>query len=202
VIDVYLEVGQKRVFACAVDWPGWSRSGKTEDDAIGALLAYADRYAPVAKRAGLKLPAAREAKVVERVRGSATTDFGAPGELPEVDKAKVTPATGKRIAALVAAAWDTFDDVVKHAPLELRKGPRGGGRNRDKIVEHVRGAEEGYARAFGVRDKENLHAALLDAIEHGRTREDGGGWPPRKAARRIAWHALDHAWEIEDRTEK
>jgi hypothetical protein len=27
------------------------------------------------------------------------------------------------------------------------------------------------------------------------------GWPPRYAARRIAWHALDHAWEIEDRSE-
>ena len=26
-------------------------------------------------------------------------------------------------------------------------------------------------------------------------------WPPRYAAARIAWHALDHAWEIEDRTE-
>ena len=29
----------------------------------------------------------------------------------------------------------------------------------------------------------------------------GRKWPPRYAARRIAWHALDHAWEIEDRTE-
>jgi hypothetical protein len=33
---------------------------------------------------------------------------------------------------------------------------------------------------------------------------DGGplaekGWPARYAARRIAWHALDHAWEMEDR---
>ncbi len=27
------------------------------------------------------------------------------------------------------------------------------------------------------------------------------GWPARCAARRIAWHALDHAWEIEDRSE-
>lgn len=27
------------------------------------------------------------------------------------------------------------------------------------------------------------------------------GWPARYAARRIAWHVLDHAWEIEDRSE-
>jgi hypothetical protein len=25
------------------------------------------------------------------------------------------------------------------------------------------------------------------------------GWPARYGARRIAWHALDHAWEIQDR---
>ena len=29
----------------------------------------------------------------------------------------------------------------------------------------------------------------------------GRKWPPRYAARRIAWHVLDHAWEIEDRTD-
>ena len=29
----------------------------------------------------------------------------------------------------------------------------------------------------------------------------GKKWPPRYAARRIAWHAIDHAWEIEDRTD-
>jgi hypothetical protein len=29
----------------------------------------------------------------------------------------------------------------------------------------------------------------------------GRHWPQRYAARRIAWHALDHAWEIDDRTD-
>jgi hypothetical protein len=27
------------------------------------------------------------------------------------------------------------------------------------------------------------------------------GWPPRTAARRIAWHVLDHQWEIGDKSE-
>ena len=27
------------------------------------------------------------------------------------------------------------------------------------------------------------------------------GWTIRYAARRIAWHVLDHAWEMTDRTE-
>ena len=29
----------------------------------------------------------------------------------------------------------------------------------------------------------------------------GKKWPVRYAARRVAWHALDHAWEIEDRSD-
>ncbi len=29
----------------------------------------------------------------------------------------------------------------------------------------------------------------------------GRRWTARYAAHRIAWHALDHAWEIEDRSE-
>ena len=28
----------------------------------------------------------------------------------------------------------------------------------------------------------------------------GRKWTSRYAARRVAWHALDHAWEIEDRS--
>ena len=53
---VYLELGSKRVFACTLDWPGWCRSGKTEELALEALAAYADRYAEVAKEAGIAFP--------------------------------------------------------------------------------------------------------------------------------------------------
>ena len=52
-IAIYLEIGAKRTFACAVDWPGWSRSGRDEDQAITALLDSAPRYAklcPAPKR--------------------------------------------------------------------------------------------------------------------------------------------------------
>jgi len=28
-----------------------------------------------------------------------------------------------------------------------------------------------------------------------------GGWTTRYAARRIAWHVLEHAWEMQDRAE-
>lgn len=153
----------------------------------------------MAQRAGLKLPASLSLRVVERIPGTGSTEFGVPGELSAADSKKMTAAAGKRLAALVEAAWQTFADVAAHAPAELRKGPRGGGRDRDKIVEHVLGAEDGYGRMLGVRvGDDERRPAILEAIRRGQTRDKG--WTPRYAARRIAWHALDHAWEIEDRS--
>jgi hypothetical protein len=48
-----------------------------------------------------------------------------------------------------------------------------------------------------------MRAAMLDTLRAAREGGPLGGrrWPARYAAHRIAWHALDHAWEIEDRTE-
>src|SRR5258708_25369799 len=163
MIAVYLEVGQKRVFACAVDWPGWCRAGRDEQQALEALRASAPRYAVVAREAGVKFSAsaATDFEVVERVPGSATTDFGAPGTVPALDLEPLKKAEAERLATLVEACWTVFDRVVAGAPPELRKGPRGGGRDRDKIVEHVLGAEaEAYARKIGLRLRQ---PALTDA---------------------------------------
>src|SRR4051794_20180137 len=126
----YLEVGPKRIFACAIDWPGWCRSGKTEDDALEALAAYADRYAPVAAGAKVRFPkSAANIDVVETVKGSASTDFGVPGEPCADDFKKLTKAQAERQAAFVESAWRVLDRVAKGAPTSLRKGPRGGGRD-------------------------------------------------------------------------
>jgi len=210
---VYLEVGAKKVFACAVDWPGWCRSAKTEEEALEALADYDPRYRVVAKAAKLTFPksAASSFDVVERIKGNATTDFGAPGVIPKLAKDALTKAQAERRAALVEASWKEFASVVKGAPASLRKGPRGGGRDRDKIVAHVADAEFAYARKFGVRHKQSadpkavtaMRSDLLAALRA--ARGDGmpadGTWPARYTAHRVAWHVLDHAWEIEDRSE-
>jgi hypothetical protein len=212
---VYLEVGKKRVFACSLDWPGWCRSGRTEEAALEALAAYVPRYTPVATRAGLVLPlaAGEEFEVVERLPGSASTDFGVPEQFATSDADPLTGPEAARLTALVIAAWETFDRVATTAPAELRKGPRGGGRDRDKMIDHVLASEVSYARKLGIKHKllamgdTAAIAALRNAITAVlRQPSDGAppvpnGWPPRYAARRIAWHALDHAWEMEDRTE-
>jgi len=208
-------VGKKRVFACALDWPGWCRAGKDEQLALEELAAYAPRYAVVAEQAKIAFPdrTAEGLKVVERLPGSSTTDFGAPGEIAGADAKRATGDQAERLAALVTASWAVFDRVRAGAPAKLRKGPRGGGRDRDKMVDHVLGAEAAYARKLGVKhrqpaiDDEAAIAALRDDIvEVLRVPSDGTppvpkGWPPRYAARRIAWHALDHAWEMEDRSD-
>jgi hypothetical protein len=197
---VYLEVGAKKVFACAVDWVGWCRSGKTEEEALEALAEYADRYRVVPERAGVQFAKQHTFKVVERVKGNATTDFGAPGVAPKLDAPPLTKAQAAKLVKLVEATWWVFDRVVKGAPAKLRKGPRGGGRDRDKMVDHVREAEKAYAAKLGLppkeRDREAIAVALQTAVGKGDWK-----WPPRYAARRIAWHVLDHAWEIEDKSD-
>jgi hypothetical protein len=200
---VYLEVGAKKVFACSLDWPGWCRAAKTDDEALHALAAYAERYRPVAEAAGLRLPksAADTFDVVERLKGDPTTDFGAPGVPAAADGEPLTKAQAGRLATIVEAAWALFDRVAAHAPAELRKGPRGGGRDRDKMVAHVVDAEVAYFRKVGVRDG---RAAFVDALRAAREPQpelETRSWPWRYTARRVAWHALDHAWEMEDRSE-
>ena len=209
-IRVVIEEAPKRVFVSALDWPGWSRSGKTEEQAVEVFLAAAPRYAKAVARAGMT-PATdgNELEVVERVPGGSGTEFGVPSTIGEADRAPVDAAEAARLASLVDAAWAEFDAVAAAAPEELRKGPRGGGRDRSKIVEHVNGADHAYAGEIGLprdRPKEAtaLRAAMLDVL---RAPSDGSPlagrkWTQRYAARRIAWHALDHAWEIEDRTER
>lgn len=206
---VYLEVGKRRVFASAADWPGWARAGKDEPSALEALAVAVSRYAPVAKAARIAFAPSTGLDVVERLPGDATTDFGAPGAIAKSEFKRLTKKEAGRLSALVAASWTVFDRVVEKAPASLRKGPRGGGRDRDEIVEHVLGAEIMYARKLGlrlkppgsgdsgaVREHRNAIVAGLRAGSKGMTE---GGWPARYVARRMAWHVLDHAWEIEDR---
>ncbi|HEY6276754.1 MAG TPA: hypothetical protein VIX86_10525 [Streptosporangiaceae bacterium] len=214
-LRIYLEEGKRWVFACALDWTGWCRRGRSAELAMETLAAYAPRYAVAVRRAGLPAGpgAPEEFTVTERLTSRYGADFGAPMEIPASDYAPVDEATAGLMTALVRASWEVFDQVAAGAPEELRKGPRGGGRDRDKMAAHVHGADHAYARKLGVRHRQPAagDAAAVAALRAGICEVlarpgDGqpqvaGGWPPRYAARRIAWHALDHAWEIEDRSQ-
>ncbi len=220
-LRVVVEVGSKKTFASALDWPGWSRSGRGEAQALEALLAYGPRYAVVAKRARVAFdpPATVQGlDVAERLAGGGSTDFGVPGEAARAEDEAISAAEAKRLTALLKAAWATFDAVAARAvDVELAKGPRGGGRDLDKIVEHVRGAELAYLAQLGSRPPPDADSAAdgLETIRNAfvetltahvrgaplpNPRKTKKPWPPRYAVRRSAWHTLDHAWEIEDRS--
>jgi hypothetical protein len=204
---ICLEVVPKRAFASALEWPGWSRSGKTAEDAITTLADYAARYAPVAERAGHPLPGHAEEnfEVIEQIGGDGSTSYGVPGKGAAWERTAVDAAEAKRLTAIVVAAWDTLAEVAATAPAVLRKGPRGGGRDRDPIVQHVAEAELAYIRKLGVRGVKESEQARRAIVEILSQPSDGPpaepkGWSMRYAARRIAWHTLDHAWEIEDKS--
>ena len=220
-IPVYLEAGSKRTFAGAIDWPGWCRSGRDEASALEALVAYGPRYARAIQAAHLEieLPAAPSGLVVtERLEGSATTDFGAPDKAPAADGRPIDEGELGRLSALLEACWLAFDAAARAAEgKHLRKGPRGGGRDLPKIVEHVVDANRAYLARLAWKPTTDLEAnpaaqmtQMLDDILKAvaaavagdlPTRGPRGGklWVPRYFVRRIAWHVLDHAWEIEDR---
>ena len=220
-IAVCLEVAPKQTFASALDWPGWCRAGRGEGAALEALASYARRYAPVAGQAGVSFPSTVAFHVVERMPGGPATAFAAPEcrrPFPQItakaERAKVTPAAARRLADLVTAAWMTFDEIAAASLAELRKGPRGGGRDRDEIIGHVTRAETAYARKLGVKLKQSAIGDIA-AIEELReviaavvgAPSDGSpvvpnGWTTRYAARRIAWHVLEHAWEMQDRAQR
>ena len=215
-IRVMIEQGKKKTVASAFDWPGWDRGGKSEDEALAVLATYRPRYARVAELAGLadEFLATGKMKVVERVTGTGMTDFytlSARAAGPE--QWPMSKSECERKIALLLACWAYFDDVASRVSGELRKGPRGGGRDRDRIVRHTNGAEiVEFAVKVGVvsspaawqkADKAQLRAhrdAFSAAIrEYNVRRAPARTWTVQFLIRRCCYHMLDHAWEMEDR---
>ncbi len=214
-VRVLLEKGKKkRVVASAFDWPGWDRSVKIGGDALNALDSYRPRYAKVAELAGYGdgFRALGELDVVEEVEGIGMTDYyGVSGRAATTEHDALSDAEFERKLALLQACWITFDEVASRVSAELRKGPRGGGREKDRIIRHVNGAEiDEFAPKVGVKvpletrdDPKALRsyrAAFADALrEHHERGESARSWALQFLIRRCAWHMLDHAWELEDR---
>lgn len=222
-MNVYLEIGKKRAFAGALEWPGWCRSGKDEAAALETLFQYAPRYGRAIAAAGLGFePPAEIAAftIIERLPGNAGTDFGAPAVAPSADSAPVNEAELAKFRALFEALWGTFDAAAHAAEgKELRTGPRGGGRDLPGIIRHVFEAELAYLNQLGGKfpglhpqtgpqEQFNLlRQTILTALGAAARGElplvgphGGRRWTPRFFIRYAAWHLLDHTWELEDRT--
>jgi hypothetical protein len=212
---VMLEMGPKgkKVVAVAPDWPGLSRGAKSEETAIERLRSYLPRYAPVAMVAGMdaEFAAIATLDVVERYSGTGSTDFwGISFAFSDIDRQAMSSEALERELTLMRSCWAFFDDVRARVSAELRKGPRGGGRDRDQIVRHVLGTEQDWAKKLGLptsqdampTDEElNSHRdAYCQAIQAFHSQgKMARTWPLRFLIRHTAFHTMDHAWEMEDK---
>jgi hypothetical protein len=215
-LRVALELGPKgkKLAAVAPDWPGLERGAKTAEAAIEALRAYMPRYAAVAKLAGLDEEFGKiiDVQVVEQYEGPGSTDFwGISFGFSNFDQQEMSRDRLDRELSLMQACWKYFDGVRARVSSEMLKGPRGGGRNRDRIVSHTIGVEQDWAKKLGVRvpvgevvtDSRGLKKYRTDYCAAIRAFHAEGRrartWPLRYLIRHTAYHTMDHAWEMEDK---
>jgi hypothetical protein len=204
----------KRWVAVAADWTGLERGAKTEDEAVEKLVRYVPRYLPIAKRAGLdvELAAQTEVDIIGRYPGTGSTDFWGISFAPSpLDHEPFDAPTFDRGVRLLRAAWTEFDETAARVSADLRLGVRGGGRSRDRIVEHVLRVE-GLDFSDRVKVPSELEEQVTPGgLAHHRDRfveamrawyEEGkplGKWTIPYLARHTAYHVLDHTWEMQDR---
>jgi hypothetical protein len=217
-IRVVLEGGPKakKFVAYAIDWPGWSRGAKTPDEAFETFAAYQNRYRAIAVRAGLEneFDEARALEVVEERVGTGSVDFWAISFSPSsFEQEPMDAAELERKITVLQACWDYFDEVAARVSPQMRKGPRGGGRDRDTIIRHtVRVESEDFAKKVGLAIPERgalepgalepYRASYLDAMrayQRGEAKRAMRSWTLAFLIRHSAFHTMDHAWEMEDK---
>jgi hypothetical protein len=205
----------KKAVAFALDWPGWTRGAKTPELALEALEAYRERYRPVAVAAGMadEFDAAGPLEVVEDQVGAGSTDFWGISFAPAGHEQEPMGATEiDRKIGLLHACWGFFDAVAARVSAEMRRGPRGGGRDRDEIIRHtIRVESEDFAKRLGLRVPEGgaltpkgLSAYRESYVATMRAYNAGEGkrmrsWNLPFLIRHSAFHAMDHAWEMQDK---
>ena len=206
----------KRSVAFSIDWPGWSRGSKTSELALETLEAYRERYRPVMSLAGMarEFDAAGPLEIVEDRVGTGSTDFWGISFSPcSAEQGPMTDAELERRITILRACWTYFDGVAARVSPEMRKGPRGGGRDRDRIIRHtIRTESEDFAKQVGLRIPEGAaltpdglrshretYVAAMRAYNAGEVKRRMRSWTLPYLIRHSAYHTLDHAWEMEDK---
>jgi hypothetical protein len=206
----------KRAVAFSLDWPGWSRGASSAELAVERLESYRDRYRPVARLARMArdFDAAGPVEIVEDRVGTGSTDFWGISFSPSsTEHGPMGEAELQRGIKLLRACWAFFDGVAAQVSPEMRKGPRGGGRDRDQIIGHtLRTESESFARQVGLRLEEGAtltpaglrqyrlaYIAAMRAYNAGKVERRMRSWTLPFLIRHSAFHTLDHAWEMQDK---
>src|SRR5689334_3457313 len=206
----------KRAVAFALDWPGWSRGAKSAELALETLESYRERYRLVAELAGMagEFEAAGRLEVVEDRMGTGSTDFWGISFSPcSAEQEPMADTALDRGITLLQACWAFFDGVAARVSPEMQKGPRGGGRDRDRIIRHtIRTESEDFAKQVGLRIPEEAaltpeglrqhresYVEALWAYNVGEVNRRMRSWTLPFLIRHSAYHTLDHAWEMQDK---
>jgi hypothetical protein len=205
----------KKAVAVAIDWPGWSRGASTPDLSLATLESYRQRYRSIALAAGMadRFDVAGSLEVIEDRVGTGSTDFWGISFSPSSsEEGPMDDTELDRKIELLRACWAFFDGVAARVSAEMRKGPRGGGRDRDQIIRHtIRVESEDFAKRLGLRIPEGgaltvdglaAHRESYVAAMRAYNRGDGKrmqSWTLSFLIRHSAFHVLDHAWEMEDK---
>lgn len=206
----------KRAVAFSLDWPGWSRGARTAELALTTFEAYRERYRPVADLAGLarEFDAVGALEIVEDKVGTGSTDFWGISFSPAAtEQGPMGEAELERGITLLRACWAFFDGVAARVSPEMRKGPRGGGRDRNRIIRHtIRTESEDFAKQVGLRIPEEAaltpdglrqhretYVAAMRAYNADEATRRMRSWTLPFLIRHSAFHTLDHAWEMEDK---
>jgi hypothetical protein len=206
----------KRSVAFALEWPGWSRGAKSAELALDMLESYRVRYRPITGLAGMahEFDASGPLEVVEDKVGTGSTDFWGISFAPaSSEQDPMGEAEFERAITLLRACWEFFDGVAARVSPEMRKGPRGGGRDRDRIISHtIRNESEDFATRVGLRIPEGAaltpdglrqhretYVAAMRAYNAGEFTQPMKSWTLPFLIRHSAFHTLDHAWEMEDK---
>jgi hypothetical protein len=207
---------EKRAVAFGIDWPGWSRGAKSAEFALEVLESYRERYRPVASLAGMtrEFAAAGPLEIVEDRVGTGSTDFWGISFSPSAaEQGPMGEAELERGITLLRACWAFFDGVAARVSPEMRKGPRGGGRDRDRIIRHtIRTESEDFAKQVGLRIPEEAaltpdglrqyreaYVVAMRAYNAGEVSQRMRSWTLPFLIRHSAYHTLDHAWEMQDK---
>ena len=206
----------KRSVAISIDWLGWERGAKTVELALESLESYRKRYRLIAALAGMKgdFDAAGPLQIVEEKVGPGSTDFWGISFAPTTaEKEPMDEAELNRGITLLQACWTYFDDVAARVSPEMRKGARGGGRDRDRIISHVvrvesldfasrvglRLPEDEALTPAGLREYRDAYVEAMRAYHAGEVKGHMITWTLPFLIRHSAYHTLDHAWEMEDK---
>jgi hypothetical protein len=206
----------KKTAVFSLDWPGWERGAKSPELALEALEAYRERYRTVADLAGMaaEFDAAGPLEIVEDRIGPGSVDFWGISFSPaSTEHGPMTEEQLDRGITLLRACWEFFDGVAARVSPEMRKGPRGGGRDRDRIIRHViRNESEEFAKQVGLRipeegalapqalrDYRDSYVVAMRAYNDGQVERKMRSWTLAYLVRHSAYHTLDHAWEMEDK---